>query len=190
MTSVSQEHVLPQVVQALHTVLCEAPKDLERSSGRRVRKKKGTGATLAQTLILGWLSNPRAGMGELAQQAAEVGLAITATGRENRRSRRTATFLLDLFEVALGQVVLADPVSIGLLERFSAVCLEESTTMTLPAELADLCRGSGGKASPAACKLFARLDVLRGQRTWSRLHDGCSADGKSPLRAVRVPART
>ncbi|HVU65688.1 MAG TPA: IS4 family transposase [Ktedonobacteraceae bacterium] len=190
MKSVPQAHLAAQVVQAFQTVLCEAPEQLERSTGLLTRKRKITGATLAQTLVLGWLRNPAAGMGELAQQAGEVGLQVSATALEKRMTRRTANFLLALWEVALGQVVLADPVSLGLLNRFSAVCLEDSTTIALPAELADLFRGNGGKASPAACKVFVRLDMLRGQLTCSPLQHGRCADGKSPLAQVEVPTRT
>lgn len=190
MSSVSRDHLVPQVVRAIQTVLCDAPEQLERSSGLLVRKRAVTGAKLAQTLILGWLSQPDAGMGELAQQAAEVGLDISAQGLDKRMTRRTATFLLQLLEVALGQVVMADPVSVGLLSRFNAVCLEDSTTIALPAELEELFRGTGGGGSVASCKIFARLDVVSGQLTCSSLQDGRKADAKSPLRAVEVPART
>jgi len=105
-------------------------------------------------------------------------------------TRRTATFVQAVLEGALGHVVMADPVSISLLERFSAVCLEESPTISLPAEWEDLSRGNGGKARVAACTLFARLDMLRGQLTGRALQDGRRADGNSPLRTVPVPART
>ena len=190
MSSVSHAHLIPQVVQALQTVLCEAPQALERSSGLLVRKRVVSGPLLAQTLILGWLRNPKAGMEEMAQQAAEIGLSITATGLEKRMDRRTLTFLRELLEVAVGQIVLADPVSLSLLERFQQVCLEDSTTVCLPDELADLFRGCGGDGSSAACKLFARLDMLRGHLCCSSLQQGRCSDAKSPLAALPVPART
>ena len=102
MKSVPQAHLAAQVVQAFQTVLCEAPEQLERSTGLLTRKRKITGATLAQTLVLGWQRNPAAGMGELAQQAGEVGLQVSATALEKRMTRRTANFLLALWEVAAG----------------------------------------------------------------------------------------
>jgi hypothetical protein len=192
MISLPQQHFVSQVVSAIQTVLCDAPERLERSSGliQRKRKDKVTGARLAQTLVLGWLSHPGANPGKLIQSAAEVGLNISEKGLRKRMNRRTATFLLDLLEVALAQVVMADPVSLPLLERFSAVCIEDSSTITLPAELADLFRGKGGKGSPAGCKLFARLDVLRGQLLCSSLQDGRCSDARSPLTSAPVPART
>lgn len=190
MVSVSHLHLVPQVVQALQTVLCEAPQQLECCSGLLQRKRKVSGPLLAQTLILGWLRNPKAGMEELAQQAAEVGLSISATGLEKRMNGRTIAFLRELLNVAIGQVVMADPVAIGLLDRFQCVCLEDSTSVCLPSELTDLFQGCGGNSSPAACKLFARLDMLRGQLTCSPLLDGRCADAKSPLRDHLVPTRT
>ena len=105
-------------------------------------------------------------------------------------TRRTLGFLRDLLEAALGQVVMVDPVVVGLLDRFQQVCLEDSTSISLPVELADLFRGCGGDGSSAAGKLFARLDMLRGQLSCSPLLDGRSADAKSPLRTQRVSART
>src|SRR5690242_11550999 len=100
MNTVPQARLGDQVVHALQTVLCEAPEQLEREAGLLIRKRKVSGASLAQTLVLGWLRNPRAGMGELAQQAAEVGLMVSATALEKRMTRRTARFLLALWEVA------------------------------------------------------------------------------------------
>src|SRR6266568_1123337 len=182
MTSVSQEHLIPQVAQAIQTVLCEAAEHLARPSGLIQRQGKVSGPLLAQTLVLGWLADPSAGMDALSHQAAEVGLMISPQGWDQRMTRTTAAFLRALFEVALAQVVVADPMAIGLLSRFSGVCLEDSTTISLPADLQDVFRGNGGKASEAACKLFVRLDMVHGQLTCSRLIDGRTADPKTPLK--------
>jgi hypothetical protein len=54
----------------------------------------------------------------------------------------------------------------------------------------DLRRVSGGKASPAACTLCVRLDILCGHVAWSSLMDGRTADVRSPLEAQRTPAET
>lgn len=190
MSSIAQEHFLPQVEQAIKHVLCQAAEQFARPTGFIKRQGKVTGPSFAQTLVLGWLTDPKASLETLAQQAADVGLDIPAQGLDERFTPAAATFLQALFEGALGQVVLADPVAIPLLSRFAAVCLEESSTIRLPEELAGFFRGYGGKGSTAACKLFVRLDMLRGQLTCSPLQNATHADTRSPLKVVATPART
>jgi hypothetical protein len=190
MSSITQEHLLPQVEQAIRYVLCEAADQFAWTTGLIKRQGKVTGPSFAQTLVLGWLTDPKASLEALAQQAADVGLDMTAQGLDKRFTQAAATFLQALFEVALGQVVLADPVAIPLLSRFAAVCLEDSSTIRLPEELARCFRGYGGKGSKAACKLFVRLHMLSGQLTCSPLQQATHADTRSPLKAVATPART
>lgn len=89
---------------------------------------------------------------------------------------------------------MADPVALPLLERFTAVELEDSSVVPLPDELAILFRGCGGgnndeKGTKSSGLIFARLDMLRGVLTCSDLQEGRYADVKSPLREVR-PAGT
>jgi hypothetical protein len=191
MTSVSQEHLIPQVEQAITNVLWKAAEQLARPTGL-IQRQGGqvTGRNFAQTLVLGWLANPAASLETLAQQGAAVGLEISAQGLDQRFTTRAAEFLQALFEVALAQVVVADPVAIPLLQRFAGVCLEDSSTMSLPAALKPLFQGNGGKASPAACKIFVRLDMLRGQLTCSPLQNGRKADTATPLETVPTPGRT
>lgn len=190
MASIAQEHLLPQVVQATEHVLKTAAEQLARPSGLIQRQGKLTGAAFAQTVVLGWLDDPHATLEVLTQHAQAAGVEITAQGLDERFTPRAVAFLQALFEVALGQVVIADPVAVPLLARFGAVCLEDSTTISLPRELASVFAGCGGKGSSAACKLFVRLDMLCGQLECSPLLPGKHADTRSPLRAIPTPKRT
>jgi hypothetical protein len=190
MSNIAQEHLCPQVEQAMKNVLCEAADRLARPTGFIQRQGKVTGANFAQTLVLGWMSDPNASLETLAQHAAEVGLQIRAQGLDERFTTRAAGFLQALFEVALAQVVIADPVAIPLLNRFAAVCLEDSSTIRLPAALKHVFRGNGGKGSQAGCKIFVRLDMLRGQITCSPLQNSRQADAADPLEALPTAART
>jgi hypothetical protein len=187
--SVPQEHLLFQVEIAVRNVLVHAATELARPTGLVQRQGKVTGANLAQTLVLGWLSNPASTLEELAQFGKTVGLDITAQGLDNRFTQRAVQFFRELFHVALGQVVMADPVALPLLERFTAVELEDSSVVPLPDELAVLFRGcgghNGGEGNKSAFKIFARLDMLRGTLTCSDLQEGRYADAKSPLRETR-----
>lgn len=147
MSSVSQEHLLPPVVQAVLNVLSDAPQKVARSSGfiQRHNKMSGvTGESFLQMLVVGWLSNPQASLDALVQFGAEVGVQLTPQGLEQRFTRQAVTFLRQVFEVAIAQVVVADPVAIPLVERFAEVVLEDRSSVRLPDELRELFRECGG----------------------------------------------
>lgn len=73
-------------------------------------------------------------------------------------------------------------VPLPLLQQFSAVVLQDSSTITLPDELAEQWRGCGGShgASNAALKLFVRSYVLNGRLQGPSLTQGRHSDGRSP----------
>lgn len=194
MTSIPQEHLFPQVESAVLEVLTTQANALARPTGFIQRQGKLTGADFVRLLVLGWLNDPCAGLGHLAQFGANLGIQITAQGIDDRFSVQAATFMAAVFEVAINQVVLADPVALPLLNRFEAVVLEDSTTWRLPDELAGLFRGCGGhhggQGTMAACKLQVQLDMLRGQLRCSRLLDGRQADAQTPLAEHPVAAQT
>ncbi len=81
----------------------------------------------------------------------------------------------------LRQVVVADPVAIPLLRRFTAVEIGDSTTVSLPDEYADQFPGCGGSAGfgQAAVKIQARWELLSGQLTKLVVEPGRASDGQS-----------
>jgi Transposase DDE domain len=194
MESLSQEHLLPQVETALLEVLTTQANALARPTGFVQRQGKLSGADFVRLLVLGFLHDPQASLEALAQFGADLDIDISAQGLDQRFSVQAATFLSALFEVALTQVVLADPVAMPLLRRFGAVVLEDSTSIRLPDELAGLFQGCGGHhagaGTMAACKLHLRLEMLRGQLSGSSLLDGRQPDSRTPLAEVPLAART
>ena len=183
----------PQVNAAMEAVLTISADQLARPTGLIKRQGKLRGRDLARMLVLGFLQNPKASLGELAQFAESVGVQVSSQGLDQRWSEQAATFFQALFEVALAQVVVADPVAIPLLERFGAVVLEDSTQIRLLDELAGQFPGSGsvpGKGAQACGKLQVRLDMLRGQLTCSPLLAGTRADARTPLAEVPTVARS
>src|SRR5947207_9123080 len=82
-----------------------------------------------------------------------------------------------------------EPVEIALLKQFSAVILEDSSSITLPPKLAEVWRGCGGSAgaSEAAIKLFVRWDVLRGELCGLGLEQGRRNDKRGPLALCDLP---
>ena len=92
-------------------------------------------------------------------------VSISASGLSQRFTPEAATLLQRVLEGLCAQQMQVEPVEIALLKQFSAVILEDSSSITLPPILAEVWRDCGGSvgASEAAIKLFVRWDVLRGE---------------------------
>jgi hypothetical protein len=61
---------VPHLAQTLQTLVTTTADTLARATGFVQRQSKLTGAAFAQALVFGWLANPQASLGELAQAAA------------------------------------------------------------------------------------------------------------------------
>jgi len=179
-----------QVAAALRAVLVELPADWERASGYCRRASKFTGAAFVQTTVLGWLAHPAGSLAELTGVAADLGVAITPQGLDQRFGAGGAALLRMVLEAAVGRIVTADPAAIPLLERFPGVVLLDSTTITLPDDLAAVwVSGGGSGAAPrAAVKATVRLDLGGGRLEGPVLTDGRSQDKASALQHAPVPA--
>lgn len=76
------------------------------------------------------------------------------------------------------------------LRPFQAVIVEDSSIIPLPAELAGVWRGCGGRpgASEGGVKLYVRWDVLGGQLWGPKLTDARRNDRRSPFDPDDLPA--
>jgi hypothetical protein len=152
-----------------------------------VRRSPLGGATFSQTLVFGFLGNPEASLEELTQTAAALGVAITPQALDQRFTAAAAACLKQVLHAALTRVVAADPVAIPLLARFTAVTLQDSSTIVLPDVLAPVWHGCGGNTSErtqAALKLQVRLEMRTG-RLAVQLQDGRASDRAAALPGSR-----
>lgn len=161
-----------------------------RASGVVERQRKFTPEALARTFILGFLQKPAASDEHLAQVAAQCGVAVTPQAVEKRHTPRLVAFLESLFRQAVTTVVAADRTLAPLLERFPAVTVLDSTTLTLPDSQRKAFPGCGGShgTSPAAMKLQAELDLASGAITHVEIESGRTSDGGSARQHVTRPA--
>ncbi len=155
---------IPTVARALPTVLTATAERAARTSGGVPRVREVTGATRVQTLVFGWRAHPDATVAPVCQTAAVVGVTLTPQGLAHRVTRAAPACLKQVWEAEVGQAVATDPVALPLVERFAAVFVQDSTTITLPAALADSWRGCGHATGQgaAALKAHVRLDLRRG----------------------------
>src|SRR5262245_45573298 len=118
---------IADVAQTLQWLLTTTADRLATATGCVQRHRKLSGATLVQTLVLGWLHQPAATLHQLAQMAATLGVAITPQGIARRFTQETAAFLKQVLDLAVTQVLAGDPVAIPLVRRFPAVMIQDSS---------------------------------------------------------------
>lgn len=183
---------IPQVAKVLRTVLTTTATRAARATRFVQRRSKLSGAKFVQTLVFGWLASPEATYEELVQTAATLGVKITAQGLEQRFTAAAAQCVERVLHAAVRHVIAAAPVAIPLLQRFTAVYIQDSTQVQLPAALAAVWAGSGGGAAAAdqtaALKLQVRLDCKSGQLSGPFLQAGRASDRTSPTQHTPLPA--
>lgn len=182
---------VPQVAAALQQVLAAIPTEQAGASGYRQRQSKLTAAAFVQTAVLGWLAYPAGSLAELTTIAADVGVPISPQGLDQRFTEASATLLADVLAAAVRQVVAADPSALPVIDRFAAVEVLDSTTITLPEGVAAAWRSCGGRTAttPAsAVKATVRLDLRCGRLTGPELTSGRTQDRGTALQhAPLVP---
>jgi hypothetical protein len=164
---------LPQVARALQRVLTDVPAALARETGFCRRRSKLTAEVFVQAAVLGWLADPQATLQGLAQ----------------RFTPAAADLLRRVWEAALAEVVVAEPAAAGLLAKFPAVVLVDSTTVALPDGLAAVWAGCGGRVAAgcrSALKLTVALDLVEGRLAVAP-SDGRAQDKASPLQHAPLP---
>jgi hypothetical protein len=153
------------------------------------RRRKLSGATFVQALTFGWLANPRASLGELADLAADLGADVSPQALDQRLTAAAAPCLYQVLQAALLRLVQADPVAAGLLGRFQSIYVRDCSTLPLPGALAGAWPGTGhgNPAVPcAAAKLHLGLELTTGALEGLSLQPGRTSDrscagGEAPL---------
>lgn len=183
---------LTQVADSIQSTLGPAAEQIARDTGFVKRRSKLSGAQWVQTLTFGWQANPDASLGQLAQTAATLGVPITEQGLDARFTPAGARCLERVLQTALTQVIAADPVTLPLFQRFTAVHLLDSTQVQLPGELAAVWPGNGAYHVPAersaALKVQVGLEFLTGQLQGPFLQPGRAGDRSSPTQHTPVVA--
>lgn len=183
MTSVSQ------LCHAVQTVLTTVADTAARTTRFVKRQSPLTGSKFVQTLVIGWLDNPDATYEQLAQTATALGAPITAQGLDNRFTAEAAECLKHTLERAVQHVIQADPVVIPVLQRFTGVYLQDSTTLALPATVAPLWSGCNDTPDTpeAALKVQVQFNLSDGQLTHLDLQAGRAQDKTAPMQTAPLP---
>jgi hypothetical protein len=175
--------MVAKVASLLETVLGDGAEELAKKHGVIQRQRKFTGTILLRMLVLTLLKKPLATFANWSLTAAQLGISVTATAVEKRFTSSLVNFLKEALKRSLQEVVVAQPISGGLLDRFTAVYIGDSTSISLPDELKDQFAGRGGTGDccQAALKLQVRWNLKTGELPQVLIEDGKASDVKSPI---------
>ena len=174
---------IPQVARAMREILTTTADAAARTTRFVQRTSPLSGATFSQTLVFGFLGNAQATLEELTQTAATLGVAISPQALDQRFTASAAACLEQVLLAAIARVITAEPVTIPLLQRFTAVYVQDSSTIVLPEVFAAQWHGCGGSTASgtsAALKLQARLEMCTG-RLDVQLQEGRASDRAAVL---------
>src|SRR5260370_9337692 len=149
-----------QIGEALEQVLEKDAKRIAREIGFVKRERNLNGADFVERGVLGGLEKGDASL-ERLKEGVEVGeMTISAPGLSKRFTPQAAILLEKILGRLAQYRMRAEAVEIPLLRRFSAVILEDSSSVTLPTVLVKVWQGCGGSknASKSAVKMHVRWD--------------------------------
>jgi hypothetical protein len=177
------------LAHALRTLFTETAETLAKDLGVIRRQRIFTGSSLVQTVVFGWLHQPRSTHDQMAQMAARCQAPVTEQALEKRSTPALAQLLRRLIERGVALMVTARPRAVPLLQRFSAVCLQDSTVVSLPDELKPQWPGCGGGPGQtgAAVKVQVQFDLVRGSLPGLQLEPGKQSDQATTLTPETLP---
>ena len=180
---------ITQVMEQYQSILEEEIHAIAHETGVIKRKRKIDAATLVQTMIFGFWQDPEVRLSGLAQIGGRRQVYVTESAISQRFTPECANLFQTILQ-RLAEVQLeSEKVDIPLLKQFSAVIVEDSTSIVLPEELAGVWKGCGGSSgmSEAAAKAFVQWDVLKGALRGPMLTDGRTNDHKTPFHVEELP---
>jgi hypothetical protein len=171
-----------QAAAQLQELLQDTAAQAAWDTGTCQRASPLSGAVLIQTLVLGYLADPDAALEDLAQTAALLGHPVSPQALDQRFTAPLARCLERLLGQAAGRAA-GDPATAAVLRQFTAVLVQDSTRLTLPAALADYWRGGGTRAGrdQAAVKFQVRLDLCSGELRGLVVEPGRASDQATSL---------
>src|SRR6266496_2117137 len=184
---------IPKVSKALTELVTRSAETAGRASGFVQRQSKLSASVFVQTVVFGGLGQPLAGLGELSRVAGVLGVRISPQGLEQRFTPAAARLLPQVLAAGVKRVIESEPAAVPLLQRFTGVYIQDSTTVALPPELAAAWPGCGHAGTPAATqasvKLQVRLELTRGTLAGPAPHAGRASDRTTVAVGEPLPAR-
>jgi hypothetical protein len=180
---------IPQLTSTVQTLLGFTADAEGREASFVRRQSKLSGSKFTQIVVFGHLEDGQVTLTDLTSTALALGVDITAQGLDQRFTESASAMLKGVLDQAVQHVIASDPIAVPLLERFSAVCLIDSSTIALPEVLATVWAGCGNQTNQAdaALKIHLRLDMLTGALTGPVITAGRTHDRSSAVAGAALP---
>lgn len=140
------------------------------------RKSEITGLTFLKAVVLGFLEKPDSSLNEIAQSFLDVGVEVTPQGIDERINTFSVDFLRAIFLQALEIFKNKSPLPLSILRQFSAINIVDSSTKSLPENMADEYPGCGRAGAKAALKIQLVFDFLHGNLKQVEIETGIDPD--------------
>jgi hypothetical protein len=169
---------IAQIAHAMRTLLIEQAHMAAHAQQLVRRQRQISGAQFVQVVVGSFLAQPEATYETMVGVAADVGVRISPQGLCHRFDAAAVACLRQVLTATMQQTMTADPAVLPILDRFVAVEVQDSTTITLPDALADQFAGCGGSVGrvAAAVKAQFRWELRSGRLDGPLLQDGRAAD--------------
>jgi hypothetical protein len=136
---------------------------LGRASGFVQRSSKLTGVRFVQLLVLACLGRVDVTLRQMVVVGAELGVELSVAGLNQRLTQPAVRLLAQVLQAALTQTHTLAGEGCALFAHFSAVHIQDSTSLSLPQPMAAAWRGAGGNASSAGAKVLLAYEYLSGR---------------------------
>jgi Transposase DDE domain len=178
-----------QVMKQYQSILEDEVRDIAYETGAVRREGKLDAETLVQMMIFGFWQDPDIRLSGLAQIGGRREVNVTESAISQRFTPSCADLFYKIMQRLAEVHLTSEKVDIPLLKQFSAVIVEDSTSVSFPDELAEIWKGSGQKkeAGKAGVKVFTQWNVLTGELSGPRLIDGKTNDHKTPFDIDELP---
>jgi hypothetical protein len=152
-----------------------------------VKRRVLTGSAVARALVFRWMADPKATLEDIA-----CDLGVSAQALQQHLGPEAHAFFKALIAEALGRLKKARFAAhaLGLLKAFAAVVVDDCTTVSLPASLAHLFPGCGGKSETdgvCAVKILLRYELKAGTLLLLSFHPGRTNDAELAARPADLP---
>ena len=183
---------ITQIVEAYQQLLNEEVYKIAKETGavKRQRKNGLDAATFVQSTIFGFWQDPDIRTRGLVQVTERREVSVTESAICQRFTKESAEMFRSVMQKLAGMTIELEKVKTPLLKQFTAVIVEDSSSVGLPPELEKVWKGCGGngREKDAAVKLFVWWNVLTGVVKGPYLCDGRTSDYNSPLQKGELPA--
>jgi hypothetical protein len=174
------EIMLPEIDEIVNFYSAEVVEEIARETGFVQRESKLGGIEFLGIMTQGLYSHPDATLDQMVAMGKDINkeLEISPEGFHQRINQSGVEFLKKMLSKAMELSVsrLIDESVPRILESFGKVHLLDSTQMSLPEELSEIWKGSGGCASEAGMKFHLMLDYKSGKYESIDITDGTSPD--------------